>query len=334
MLTNNTTHQAGLSRRQLLAGSIATGAGAIAGSTLIAKANANVNNQHQDTPDTQVKQPASGRTLRLAVMYGMIGDGTTVEEKFKVIKDCGFEGVEMDRPSDIPLDDVLAAAAKTGIVPHGVVNSVHWRFHMNAPSEVARTKAIDINNQAIRDAKALGATSILLVPAVVNARQSYDKAWELATACIRECQKVAVECNITIAVENVWNNFLLSPLEAARFVDQFGDRATSRVAWHFDIGNVVNLGFPNQWVDVLGKRIVKLHIKDFSRKKRDDEGLWKGFDVEIGEGDAGWPATMEALDACGYSKSAIGNWATAEVRGGDAKRLTEVRKQMAHVLSM
>jgi len=273
------------------------------------------------------------RTLRKAVMFGMIGEGETVLEKFTILKDCGFEGVEMDSPSDMNIDEALEAAAKTGIKVHGVVDSVHWKFHLNAPDDKVRAKAVDMLSTALRDAKKYGASSVLLVPGVVNPKQPYDEAWKLSQQEIRKVLPVAKECGVKVAIENVWNNFLLSPLEAARYVDEFND---PMVAWHFDIGNIINAGFPDQWVRVLGKRIVKLHIKDYSRKKRDEQGLWKGFDVELGDGDANWPAVMKALDEIAYSTSPTphGNWATAEVGGGDRKRLTKISEQMDALFKM
>ncbi len=269
-----------------------------------------------------------GRTLRAAVMYGMIADESakTTLDKFKLLKDCGFEGVEMDSPSQIPVEEVLAARDATGIVVHGLVNSVHWRTPLNSPGPEGRARALAALRTCISDAKRLGSTSILLVPAVVNAELSYDQAWEKSQSAIGEVLAEAEAANVTIAIENVWNNFLLSPLEAAQYVDAF---KSPRVAWHLDIGNVVNFGWPEHWVRILGKRIVKLHIKDFSRTKRDKQGLWQGFDVELGAGDAGWARVMAALDETGYTTAKEGNWATAEVRGGDRARLTQVREQMA-----
>jgi L-ribulose-5-phosphate 3-epimerase len=154
----------------------------------------------------------------------------------------------------------------------------------------------------------------------VNEKISYADAWTRSQAEIAKVLPLATELGVCISIENVWNHFLLSPLEAARYVDQFG---SPFVAWHMDVGNVVNYGWPDQWIAVLGKRIKRLHIKDYSRKKRDEQGLWKGFDVELGEGDVGWPATMAALDAVGYE-----GWASAEVAGGGADRLRKVSKQM------
>lgn len=281
----------------------------------------------------QPAEPAARpkRTLRKAVMVGMVGEGKTVEDKFRVLKDCGFEGVEMDCPTQIPSQEILSAQEKTGIKVHGLVDSVHWKFYLNAPDEQVQAEGVKALETCLRDGKVYGSTSVLLVPGLVNAKLPYDECWRLAQLNIRKVLPLAREMGVRIGIENVWNNFLLSPLEAARFVDEFNDPI---VGWHFDIGNVINFGWPDQWVRVLGKRIVKLHIKDFSRKKRDDEGLWKGFSVELGEGDAGWPALMRALDEIGYSTDPKGNWATAEVGGGDAKRLRQISEQMDKLFAM
>ena len=148
---------------------------------------------------------------------------------------------------------------------------------------------------------------------VVNATVSYADAWTRAQAGIREALPDAEKAKVKIAIENVWDNFLLSPLEAARFVDDF---ASPWVGWHFDIGNIIAYGWPEQWIRILGPRILTLHIKEYSRKIRDDQGMRKGFNVELGEGDVGWPAVMKALDEIAYQ-----GWGVLEVPGGDAERL-------------
>ncbi|MBL8964344.1 MAG: sugar phosphate isomerase/epimerase [Phycisphaeraceae bacterium] len=271
------------------------------------------------------------RTLRKAAMIGMVGEGETALEKFQILRDCGFEGVEMDCPSPTPIDDMLDAQEKTGLKIHGLVDSVHWKWHLNSPSEQVRQRGREALEQCLREGRQLGASSVLLVPAVVNAQQPYDQAWTLTIEEIRRVLPLARETGVQIAVENVWNNFLLSPLEAARYVDELNDPF---VRFHFDIGNVINFGYPPQWIRILGQRLVKLHIKDFSRKKRDDEGLWKGFSVELGDGDAGWHEVMKALDHIGYSTDPAGRWATAEVGGGDRSRLRQVSDQMDRLFSM
>ena len=163
---------------------------------------------------------------------------------------------------------------------------------------------------AIRDCARYGGSTVLLVPAVVSKEVSYRDAYERSQAEIRKVLPLAKELGVKIALENVWNNFLLSPLEAARYVDEF---ESEWIGWYFDVGNVVNYGWPEQWVEVLGERILKLDVKEFSRTKRNDEGLWKGFGVKLLEGDCDWPAVMKALDGVGYE-----GWATAELAGGDA----------------
>jgi hexulose-6-phosphate isomerase len=273
----------------------------------------------------------SGRALRKAVGYGMIGAGKSVAEKFAIAREAGFEGVEMDGPSTIPREEVLAAMEKTGIKVHGIVDSVHWQRTLTHPSAEVREEGLKGLVAAIRDCHAYGGVSVLLVPGVVDREQVYDAAWERSTEQVRKALPLAEELKVKIAIENVWNNFLLSPLEAARYVDQF---ESPWVAWHFDVGNVVHYGWPEQWVRILGKRTAKLHIKEFSRKKANEEGLWKGFDVELLDGDNGWPAVMKALDEVGYPGGPDGGWATAEVRGGDEKRLKEVAEKMDRIFAM
>jgi L-ribulose-5-phosphate 3-epimerase len=323
------------SRREFLSNAVAAASLAAAsslvrgGATVSAPSDAGSSVIHRPLDPAPVAR-ASARTLRKAVMIGMVGEGENALEKFQIIRDCGFEGVEIDSPTPSPTDEILAAQEKTGVKIHGLVNSVHWKWHMNSPSDEVRTKAREAMQTCFNDARKYGSSSILLVPAVVNSQQPYDQAYTITQKEIRTLLPLAKETGVQIAVENVWNNFLLSPLEAARYIDEFNDPL---VRFHFDIGNVINFGYPDQWIRVLGPRIAKLHIKDFSRKKRDDEGLWKGFSVELGDGDAGWAAVMKALDDVGYSTDPAGRWATAEVGGGDRTRLKKISDQMDRLLA-
>ncbi len=264
------------------------------------------------TTNTQPPSPAPApatpgaprkRTLRKAVMIGMVQEGSTILDRFKLLRDTGFEGAELDSPSPIKPEEVLDAAAKTGLKVHGLVDSVHWKMTLTNPVEEVRAEGVAALETALRDGNRYGSISILLVPGIVDKDAAYDDAYARSQAEIRKVLPLAEQMKVKIAIENVWNNFLLSPLEAARYVDEFN---SPWVGWHFDIGNVINFGWPEQWVRILGKRILKLHIKDFSRAKRDKEGLWKGFDVELLEGDAGWHAVMAALDLVGYSTAPEG----------------------------
>jgi len=274
----------------------------------------------------ECRSNAPGRPLlKLAVKYGMIRPGATVLDKFELLKRLGYEGVELDSPGGPPVEEVIEASRRTGIRVPGVVDSVHWNKTLSDRDPSVRAEGRAALEQAIRDCKAYGGGTVLLVPAVVNKQVAYADAYRRSQEEIRKVLPLAVELNIKIAIENVWNNFLLSPLESARYIDEF---ESAHVGWHFDPGNIVNYGWPEDWARTLGHRILRLDIKEFSRKKRDDEGLWKGFAVEIGEGDCDWPAIMEALAEIGYS-----GWACAEVGGGDEARLMDILVRMRRVLT-
>lgn len=264
--------------------------------------------------------------LKKAVKYGMVGAGKTMLEKFQIVKELGFDGIELDSPNEFDVKQVLAARDQAELPIHGLVDSVHWRETLSHPDPEVRARGLEGLKTALRDAKAYGATTVLLVPAVVNAEVSYDDAYQRSQAEIRKALPLAEELEITIALENVWNNFLLSPLETAQYIDEF---ESPRVKAYFDVGNVVRYGWPAQWVRILGPRIAKLDIKEFSRKLSDEQGLWKGFQVEIGDGDCDWPQVMQALDEIGYS-----GWATAEVSGGNQERLAEIAQRMDRVFAM
>lgn len=179
---------------------------------------------------------------------------------------------------------------------------------------------------ALHKCKLYGGTTVLLVPAVVNDQVSYGDAWSRSVEEIKKILPEAHKTGIKIAIENVWNNFLLSPLEAAQYVDQF---ESDHIGWYMDIGNVVRYGWPEHWIKALGNRILKVDIKEYSRKKQQEEGIWKGFDVEIGEGDCGWNKVNEALAEVGYS-----GWGSAEVSGGDRDRLKEISERMDRIYAL
>lgn len=269
-------------------------------------------------------QPSKKR-IRKALKFGMIGAGETILEKFELAQACDFDGIEMDAPGGWDADEVKVAIKATGVVVPGVVLSSHWSKPFNHPDKTVRNEAKSALETALHNCKDLGGTSVLVVPAVVNADMPYEEAYQRSQQEIRELVPLAQELEIDILFENVWNNFLLSPIEAGRYVDEF---QSNRVGWHFDVGNIVNYGYPNQWIETLGDRIKKLDVKDFSRQMRNDEGLWKGFSVKIGDGDAQWDRVCKALNKIGFS-----GWASAEVGGGGKDRLIEISSRMDKVFS-
>ena len=250
--------------------------------------------------------PTEKRKLRKAIMYATVGIKGSVMEKFRAVKEAGFEGIEP--MSHLDTDEVLRARDATGLQLPSVCCSTHWNQTLSDPNPATRERGLEGLKQALRDARKYGSTSVLLVPAVVSKQVSYADAYTRSQAEIRKALPLAQELGVVIAIENVWNKFLLSPLEAARYVDEF---QSPFVGWHFDIGNVIKDGWPEQWIRVLNKRIQKLHIKEFSRGKMDKQGPSAGFGVAFLEGDNDWPAIIKALAEIGYH-----GWGIAEQGGG------------------
>lgn len=265
------------------------------------------------------------RKIKKGIMWATVGVKGSLLEKMKAVKEAGFEGVEM--MSHMDQDEVLRARDATGLAIPSVCGRDHWKKPLTDPDPAVRAEGLEALRQTLRDAKRYDASSVLLVPGTVTEQVAYDVAYARSQAEIRKAVPLAEELGVKIAIENVWNHFLLSPLEAARYVDEFKSPA---VGWHFDVGNILNYGWPEQWVRILGPRIQKLHIKEFSRKKRDKEGLWKGFEVPLVEGDNNWPAVMKAVDDIGYQ-----GWAITEQGGGDSPAgLQDLAERLGKILAM
>lgn len=263
--------------------------------------------------------PAQKLKLKKAVKFGMIGGKGSVEDKFNLIKKLGFQGVEMDSPSGVNVQEAVAARDKTGIVIHGVVDSVHWRDTLSSPSEDVRKKGLDALIGAIKDCKAYGGTTVLLVPGVVNKDATYEQCFERSAIEVKKAIPVAKDNGVKIAIETVWNNFITKPEHMIAYVDQFND---DTVGAYFDISNMIKFGVaPAQWIRLLGKRLLKFDFKGYSNTKK-----W----CEIGEGDEDWPEVLKALVEVGYK----GEFATSEVGGGGEERLKAIAAQMNKVLGL
>jgi L-ribulose-5-phosphate 3-epimerase len=247
------------------------------------------------------------RTLKKGIMWGSIGIGQTIMEKFQAVRDAGFHGVEVI--SHLDRNEVLKASDATGLAIPSVCNEMHWKMPLSDPDPVIREQGIAALKVALEDAAAYGADTVLLVPGRVSETVSYDDCWNRVVEGLKTVIPVAINLKVKIGIENVWNNFLISPMEAASFVDQF---RTPFVGFYFDCGNVLVYGWPEQWIKILGKRIAKVHIKEFSRKIADKQGKGAGFGVKLQEGDVNWPAVMKSLDDIGYS-----GWTTIEQPGGN-----------------
>jgi hexulose-6-phosphate isomerase len=252
----------------------------------------------------------------------------SVLQKFHLLRDAGFQGVEL--PSAMNQAEVLAARDATGLEIPSVVIATHWAKPLTHPSENERRVGLDGLLQGLRDAKAYGAKSVLLVPGVVNKDVSYAQAYARSVAEIKKAVPLAEELGVAIAIENVWNAFLLSPLEAAAYVDSF---KSPMVKWHFDVGNIVNTGWPQHWIEALGSRIVAVHVKEYSRKLRDEKGPRAGFQAELLTADSDWPAVMAALDAINYQGWLIAEHTYRAPNVSDAEWLSGITANLNKILA-
>lgn len=272
-------------------------------------------------PVSQAAAPK--RKLQKAIMYSTIGVRGTVMEKFKAMKAAGFEGVEpmgaMNR------EEVIAAFKETGLKAASVCDHLHWIKPLSAPDEATRKLGYDALVLALEDAKAYGATSVLLVPGVVagNGREgsTYDECWQRSIVEIRKAIPIAKDLGVTIAIENVGNNFITTPEQAVQYLDAIN---SDMVKFHFDIGNVGRRGPAAElWINALGQRISRLHIKDFApvTPGQDPNAKTASRDrPKLLDGGTNWPAVMRAIDKAGYT-----GWAITEQPGNQAADVESAR---------
>jgi L-ribulose-5-phosphate 3-epimerase len=263
---------------------------------------------------------ARKRNLRKAIMYSTIGLKGSVLEQFRAMKEAGFDGVEpkgaMNR------EEVIAALKETGLKAPSVCDHIHWVKPLSAPDEATRKLGLDGLIHSLEDAHAYGASSVLLVPGVVGGDgrpgSTYQECWDRSIAEIRKAIPVARKLGVKIAIENVGNNFITKPEQGVEYLDAI---KSEWVGFHFDIGNVGRSGVPaEQWIKVLGSRILKIHVKDFSPAPADPNA--KRTDrPKLLEGGTNWPAVMKALDEAGYA----GGWGISEQPGNQASSVETAR---------
>ncbi len=248
-------------------------------------------------------------------IWSFYGDWS-LKEKLELARDAGFEGFEIDVSGDGPItlesddaaiDAVGALASDVGIELSGLATGMYWEFNPASSDDGNRANAKKVIEKQIQVASQLNIGAILVVPGSVGAdfipgceEISYNQVWDRATEFIASALPLAKEKGVTLCIENVWNKFLMSPMEMARFIDQFDDE---RVGSYFDVGNVLATGYPEHWVPILGERIKRVHVKDYRRAV----GSVDGF-VDLLSGDVNWPAVMSALRSIGYN-----GWVAAEM---------------------
>jgi len=228
--------------------------------------------------------------MKKGICLGSI-PGANFGEKFKFAKEAGFQGIEIGPlQTEEERKNYKDAAEEVGIELHSVMNSVHWGLPLSDPKPDVRAKSVDGLVTSIKTANAVGADTVLLVPAVVKKDVPYDVAYERSQIEIKKVIETAKEHNVVVCIENVWNNFLLSPLEFARYIDEFD---TEQLQAYFDVGNIIVYGWPEHWIKILGKRLKKVHVKGFNADQRRFTYLIENCTID-------WNAVMKAFDDIGY----------------------------------
>jgi L-ribulose-5-phosphate 3-epimerase len=258
-------------------------------------------------------------SIKKGLVYDMLSDKLSHADRFKLARDAGFAVVQAPTtPDEHTAEEMKNAAAGANIRIDSVMNMDHWQYPLSSDDAAVVEKSLAGMRTSLRNAKLWGSDTVLLVPAVVNPLTSYRDAWIRSQNQIRKLIPLAEELKIVIAIEEVWNKFLLSPLEMAAYIGEF--KSPWIKAW-FDVGNVVLYGYPQDWIHTLGKSISNVHLKDFKRK----EGGYSW--VNLGDGDVDWPAVRQAFSDIGYTGSVI-----AELDGGDESYLRDVSHRIDRLL--
>jgi hexulose-6-phosphate isomerase len=264
--------------------------------------------------------PSSGPLpIKKGVLLDMLPNNLSYADRFKMARDVGFEVVQASAtPDEHAAEEIKKAAIATGLRIDSVMNVGDWENPLSSSIPAVVEKSLAGMRTSLHNAKLWGSDAVLLVPAVVNPQTSYRDAWTRSQKEIRKLIPLAEELEIVIAIEEVWNKFLLSPLEMADYIDEFKSRWIK--AW-FDVGNVLLYGYPQDWIRTLGERIVKVHLKDF--KRREDGYAW----VNLGDGDVDWGLVRQAFAEIGYSGSAV-----VELDAGDEAYLRDVSRRVDRLL--
>lgn len=297
-----------------------TGAGLALGAVVAAQVKASAQNSNEVKEEKpSVAAPSEKKAAwKKAVKYSMLPKDASLEDNLKLVKAVGFDAVEYDLPLGTPEEaaKMQELAKSLGTYIHGIVFG-GWHAPLSDPDEAVRKKGIMEMANAIRCARAIGTDTVLLVPAVVNDKVGYQDAWDRSQSAIRELLPIAEKEKVHICIENVWNKFLLSPIEFAKYVDDFN---SPWVRAYFDVGNCILFGYAEDWAKTLGKRIQKVDIKDFKRK---------GYEwCNLGDGDVNFEAVKKELRAIGFN-----SYMTAELKRQDEAGLRDIVQRMDNLLS-
>lgn len=283
------------------------------GTSLFSKANA-------AAPQPTTLQGRLYKTLKM----GMIGVEGSLIDKFNAAKAAGFDGVEFSAPNQ-DVAAVRKAIQETGLPVDGSIVTNHWKVRHTDPSAAVRAEALDTLKRALEDTHAVGGNTVLLVAGHGKDGTPKD-VWKRCVDNVSQAIPLATELGVFIALENVWNHFMYDhqgdhSQTADKYVEFVDEINSPWLGLQFDIGNHWKYGSTGDWIRQLGRRIVKLDLKGFSRKE-------DKF-TKIGEGDLDWADVRKALLEINFS-----GWAAAEVKGGDLARLKEISANMDKVFGL
>ncbi len=228
--------------------------------------------------------------MKKGICIGCLPRELSDEAKLHLAKHAGYDGVEINTFDDLDACRRLTEVARgLGIELHSVMASGHWTYPLSSPDESVRRQGIANIQQSVETALVCGANTVLVVPGVVQPDQPYGETYEIAFRSMQELAWYAGERNMRLGVENVWNRFLLTPMEMSRFLN---DLNSPHVGLYFDCGNILAYGYPQQWIRELGSRLFKVHVKDFDSSTRQ----WK----YLLQGSVDWKAVRAALAQVGY----------------------------------
>lgn len=255
--------------------------------------------------------------MKIGVNSWSLPQGISLERTFELAKKAGFETIELNMAeevktesivSDLGLEDsphltlnmtkkellkIKKLSVKYELPISSIATALHWKYPLNDPNPIVRKHGKEVAKKMIEACKILGGDTVLIVPGVVTKENSYDVCYELSKEAFVELAVFAEEKEISIGVENVWNKFLYSPLEMREFIDEINHDS---VGVYFDAGNVLQFGYPEQWVRILNHRIVKVHVKDFNTTI----GNITGF-TNLLAGSLDWASLMLSLKEIGYA---------------------------------
>ena len=259
-----------------------------------------------------------GGKMERALIDSMLPKELDLVDRFKLAIETGFTAMEVRAVADdSEAERIHDAAQAAGLRIHSVMNQTHWRHPLSSPDPAEVEACVEGMRASLRQAELYGADAVLLVPAVVRSDTTYEQAWKRSQREIRKLIPLAEKHDVMIAVEDVWNKFLLTARDFRQFIDELNHPL---VQAYFDVGNIVHFAVPEHWIHELGSRIVKVHLKDYSRRD--------GF-VNLGDGDVDWPAVREAFAAVGYNAEA-----TVELRGGDRAYLMDLGERVDRLLGL